>query len=355
MRLLAMLCIPLAMGAPVRPGQTPGTVEGRQARAGDQTQEPPARTDSLGPALTAARALVDGGRPADAIARLTELDQADPRVQLLTGVAMYHADRRREAIALLEAVRPRLPEASIERREAEQVLGLSLFLEGRFADAIPWLERTRAAVPDNLEVNFTLGQAYIQTRNAAGARAALARTFGVAADAPAAHVVTAQLMIRLQMEALAEEELALALARDPKTLRANFLLGQIALFRGQLESAVERSTRELALNPSDAMASYQLGDALLRQNRGDAAIDALQRSLWLNPFYSGPYILLGRAYMQKGQPATAEGMLRRAIEYDPNNRAAHYLLAQLLQQQGRAEEATQEFAIAERLSTRGGE
>jgi Tfp pilus assembly protein PilF len=66
-------------------------------------------------------------------------------------------------------------------------------------------------------------------------------------------------------------------------------------------------------------------------------------------------MLLGRAYMKKAQPATAEGMLRRAIVYDPNNRAAHYLLAQLLQQQGRAEEAAQEFAIAERLSTRGDE
>ncbi len=59
--------------------------------------------------------------------------------------------------------------------------------------------------------------------------------------------------------------------------------------------------------------------------------------------------------MKKGQPATAEGMLRRAIDYDPNNRAAHYLLGQLLQQQGRAEEAKQEFAIAEKLDTRGGE
>jgi tetratricopeptide (TPR) repeat protein len=355
MRLAALLCVALAVIVPARAGQASPAAEGRQVSARDQAREPAAGADALAAALVAARALVDGGRPADAVERLAVLDQAEPRVQLLTGVALYHADRRREAIALLEAVRPRLSDGSVERREAEQVLGLSLFLEGRFADAIPWLERTRAVVPDNLEVNFTLGQAYIQTSNAPAARAALAKTFGVPADSTAAHVVAAQLMIRLQMEALAEEELALALKRDPRTVRANFLLGQIALFRGQLEAAVERSTRELALNPSDAMASYQLGDALLRQNRGDEAIAALQRSLWLNPFYSGPYILLGRAYMKKGQPATAEGMLRRAIEYDPNNRAAHYLLAQLLQQQGREEEAKQEFAVAERLSTRGEE
>jgi tetratricopeptide (TPR) repeat protein len=335
MGLLAVLGVALAIG-----GQTPSPAE-------------PA--DALKPALADARALVDGGRPAEAVERLKAIDQADARVQLLTGVALYHADRRREAIEVLERVRPRLSDGSIERREAEQVLGLSLYLEGRFADAISWLERTRVAMPDNLELNFTLGQAYIQTGNAAGARAALARTFNLTADSAAAHVVTAQLMIRLQMEMLAEAELGLALARDAKTPRANYLLGQIALFRGQLDAAVERSTRELTLNPSDAMAAYQLGDALLRQNRGDEAIDALQRSLWLNPFYSGPYILLGRAYMKKGQPATAEGMLRRAIEYDPNNRAAHYLLAQLLQQMGRAEEAKQEFAVAERLTPRGEE
>ena len=243
MRLLAMLCVALVMGAPVRAGQAPAPVGGAQTAAEDRTRKPAAETDSVAAAVAAARALVDGGRPADAIARLTALDQADPGVQLLTGVALYHADRRREAITALEAVRTRLPDGSIERREAEQVLGLSLFLEGRFADAIPWLERTRSVVPDNLEVNFTLGQAYIQTRNAAAARTALARTFGVAADSAAAHVVAAQLMIRLRMEALAEEELALALKLDPRTVRANFLLGQIAEKAGDLARARQHYQR----------------------------------------------------------------------------------------------------------------
>ena len=143
----------LAIGAPAADRETGG------------------QADSLPPALADARALVDAGRPAEALDRLKAFDQADPRVRLLTGVALYHADRRREAIEVLERVRTALPDGSIERREAEQVLGLSLYLEGRFAEAIPWLERTRAAVPDNLEVNFTLGQAYIQTQDAAGSAA----------------------------------------------------------------------------------------------------------------------------------------------------------------------------------------
>ena len=169
----------------------------------------------------------------------------------------------------------------------------------------------------------------------------------------AAHIVNAQLMMRLQMEPLAEAELKGALAKDAKAPRANYLLGQLALFRGQLDEAVARSQRELAINPSDAVALAQLGDAHVRQGRWDQAIRVLQQSVWLNPYYSAPYILLGRAYLTRNQLATAEGMLRRAIDYDPNNRAAHYLLAQVLQRSGRLEDAQREFAIAERLQSSG--
>jgi tetratricopeptide (TPR) repeat protein len=98
-------------------------------------------------------------------------------------------------------------------------------------------------------------------------------------------------MIRLQAETLAEAELKRALAVDAKVPRANYLLGQVALFRGQLDEAVARSRAELAINPSDALAFQQIGDACVRQARWDEAIEALQRSIWLNPFYSGPYIL----------------------------------------------------------------
>jgi tetratricopeptide (TPR) repeat protein len=319
------------------------------APARAQVESVPAAPPDRAKALAQARASVDGGRASEAIAQLTAMDDGDPGVRHLLGVACYHADDYQRAVAILEPLAASLPDGTPERVETEQVLGLSLFLLGRYADAVPWLERTQKLVPNSLELGHTLGQAYIHTRKPDAARATFARTFGVAADTAAASVVTGQMMIRLQAEDLAEAELKRALTLDPKAARANYLLGTIALFRGQLDEALARSLAEIALNPSDAMAYHQMGDAYVRQSRWDAGIEALQRSLWLNPYYSAPYILLGRAYMKKGQPATAEGMLRRAIEYDPNNRAAHYLLAQLMQQVGRVEEARKLFAIAETL------
>jgi tetratricopeptide (TPR) repeat protein len=308
-----------------------------------------------GDVVKEARALIDRGQARAAVEKLEPLKaSADPKVRHLLGVAYYHADAYQQAVDILLPLRDQFPADSIERREAEQVLGFALHLLGRDADAIPWLERTRTHTPDSTELNFILGQAYIQTRQPAPAREAIARTFNLPPASAAASIVAATQMIRLQMEPLAEAELLRALEIDAKIPRANFLLGQLALFRGQLDEAIARSQRELTINPSDAMALYQIGDAYTRQSKWDEAIRVLQQSMWLNPFYSGTYILLGRSYLKKAQPATAEGMLRRAIDYDPNNRTAHYLLAQLLQQTDRMDEAAREFAIAERLQGQSG-
>jgi tetratricopeptide (TPR) repeat protein len=305
--------------------------------------------------LKQARVLIDQGKPQAAIETLMAIaEPRRPEVSLLLGVAYYHADEHLHAIEQLTPVMDKLPDGSIERREAVQVLGLSNFVLGRFSEALPLLEATRVWAADNAELGYVLGQTYVQTRQTDRARETFARMFQVPAESAAAHLLTAQMMIRLEFEPDAEAELKRAIDKDPKLPRAHALLGQLALFRGRLDEAVLMTEREIGLNPGDGMAFSQLGDARLRQLRWDEGIAALQKSIWLNPFYSAPYILLGKAYMKKGQQATAEGMLTRAIQYDPNNRSAHYLLAQLFQQMGRLEDAKKQFAIAERLQGQPG-
>ena len=304
--------------------------------------------------LAEARRLINAGQPAQAIEQLKTIagdqDQAvQLQASLLLGIAHYHADDPAKAVEVLTPIVDRLPRDSIERREAEQVLGLAAVVAGRYAEAVPRLEATRRWAPENMQLAYALAQAYLQTRQVDAARAVLADLFKVAPQSAAAHLIAAQMMTRLELDSLAEPELARALEKDPRLPSANLLLGQIALFRGRIPDAIAFTTRELAINPASAMAFSQLGDAYVRQAQWDDAIATLQKSIWLNPYYSAPYILMGRAYMKKAQPAVAEGMLRRAIEFDPNNRAAHYLLAQLLQQTGREEDAKREFEIAERL------
>jgi len=315
--------------------------------AAGMTQEP---TDKVAAALREARALIDQSKPAQAVEKLRKLDAAgDPRVAHLMGVALYHAKDPVNAIEKLAPVIDKLADGTTEKREAVQVLGLCNYLAGRIPQSIPYLEQTRAWAPNNMELAYALGMAYIQTRQPAPARESFARMFHVAPDSPAAHLVTAQMMIRVEFEEFAQAELKQAMEKDPKLPQAHFLLGEIAIFRARLDEGIAEMERELELNPANSMALYRLGDAYTRQLKWDDAIAALQKSVWLNPYYSGPYILLGKSYLQKGQPATAEGMLRRAVQFDPNNKSAHYLLGQVLQQLGRPDEAKREFDIAQRL------
>ena len=206
----------------------------------------------------------------------------------------------------------RLASGSLERREAVQVLGLSHYLAGHLAESIPYLEEVRTLVPDDVKLAYTLGMAYAQTRQPDKAREAFARTFRVAPDSAAGHLIAGQMMNRLELEAFAEAELNAALKADPKLPEAHYLLGQIAIFRSRLDEGLALMRDELAINPAHAMALYRIGDIYSRQLKWDAAITALQQSLWINPYYSGPYILLGKAYSKTGQLDAAEDMLRRA-------------------------------------------
>jgi tetratricopeptide (TPR) repeat protein len=310
-------------------------------------QEQPEVTDKT---LVEARALINGGAPQAAIAKLQSSAKIkDPRVAQLLGVAYYHANDLARAIETLAPIIEQLPQNSAERREAAQVLGLSRYLAGHIADSIPFLEQTQAWAPNNIELTYALGMAHIQTRQPGKARQSFARMFRLAPESAAAHLVTAQMMIRLEFEEFAEAELKQALAKDPKLPQTHYLLGQLAIYRSRFDEGVALLEKEIALNPGNAMAYYKLGDAFTRQLKWDEAIAPLQKSVWINPYYSGPYILLGKAYLKKKNLATAEGMLKRAIQFDPNNKSAHYLLAQVYQQTGRQEDAKREFAIAEKL------
>jgi len=305
---------------------------------------------SLSPELTAVRAQILEGRSDLALEQLARMPADVPHVRYLTGLAYYHRDDHVRAIEYLAPVAQTLPVNSPERREAIQVLGLSYYLAGRLREALPLLEQSRQWAQDNRELGHVLGLVYIQTQEPDKARTVIAQTFGVEPTSAAAHLYTAQLMIRVEFHEAAGAELTRALALDPRIPQAHVLLGQLAVFRARLDEAVALFSKAIEISPLDAMAHYRLGEAYSRQQKWDDAIVALQHSLWINPYFSGPYIVLGRAYMTRGQPSTAEGLLRRAVEYDPNNKSAHYLLGQALQTLGREGDAAKEFEIAASLS-----
>jgi len=259
-------------------------------------------------------------------------------------LAAYKQHKFAEAVSqFTEALKSEEPDSS-EYQESVLLLGQSLYLQSKYADSIPWLEKAVSGKAPTPEAAYMLGNACILTRQSEKAVKAFAQLFQVAADSAAARVTTARMMMHQDLADDAAKQAKAALQIDPYIPEAHFILGEVAIFQADLDGAVAELKKEIEINPGSSMAYYRLGDAYTRTENWDQAMAPLERSIWLNSNFSGPYILLGKAYFKRKELANAEGVLRHALRLDPQNLSAHYLLGQTLTQEGKPDEGQKEFA-----------
>lgn len=312
--------------------------------------------ETLEQSITSAQNFLTKGDAAGAIGVLQAALRKYPnseQVKFRLGKIYYSQGDYRKTIEILAGTAGKFPAKSAEQMQIVQMLALSHYILGQLAEAIPHFEKLIQWQPDNGEIAYALGVSYIQTRQPEKSRETFTRLFKVPANSAAAYLLNAKMHIRQQFEETAEIELQKALELDPKLPETRFMLGELAIYKAEIDKGILLLQQEIALNPANAMAYYRLGEALSRQLKWDEAIPPLQKSVWLNPFFSGPYIVLGKVYLKKQDLGNAENLLRRATAIDPKNFGAHHLLAQVLQQAGRAEEAKAEFALAEKLRGSG--
>ena len=309
-------------------------------------------SDSVEQAIITAQNLLKKGDAAGALSILQTAAQKYPKndvVKFWLGKTFYSQGNYQKTIEVLNLLEDKFPKNSAEQMQTVQMLGLSHYILGHLAEAIPNFEKLMQWQPENNEMAYALGVSYIQTRQPEKSRQTFAKLFNVPTNSASAYLLNAKMQMRQQFEETAEVELNKALELDPKLPDVRFVLGELAIYHAEIDKGIEFLKQEIALNPSNSMAYYRLGEGLSRQLKWDEAIPPLQKSIWLNPFFSGPYIVLGKVYLKKQDLGNAESMLRRSTTIDPNNFGAHYLLAQVLQQTGKAEEAKAEFALAEKL------
>jgi tetratricopeptide (TPR) repeat protein len=303
-------------------------------------------------AFAEARRLSQVGKYDEAIAQLLELQGKNPvlaGLQRELGVAYYRkADYVNAAKYLAAALEENPPD-----QEATQLLGLSYYLGGHAAQAIPLLEKVQTWYASaNVDAAYILGICYIQTKDYPKARGAFARMFGVEAESAAAYLFAARMLLRQDIAPVAEEYAVKASALDAKLPLAHQLLGEVYLYQSKLPEAAAQFQAEMAINPGYAAAYYKLADAESRAQKFDDAEKLLQRSIWLDPTSTGPYILLGKVLEKKGEAELSARALQRALSMDPNNPIPHHLLGLTYRDLGRTEDADRELKLAEQLQSR---
>jgi tetratricopeptide (TPR) repeat protein len=329
------------------------------AATAQQTGVPPAPSPALAPPQSAstadfthARALVQQGKLDEAIAELQTMEGGNPQLKgldLEIGTVYYKKSDYPRAIEYLN----KAAGEDANNSEAQQLLGLSYYLGGHPAQAIPLLEKVQTWFPSaNVDASYILGICYIQTKDYAQARKAFARMFDVPPDSAASYLFTARMLLRQEFDPVAEEYAEKAVALDPRLPLAHFLLGELYLYKSRVPEAIAEFQKELALNPAHAATYYKLADAYSRLQKFDDAERLLQRSIWLDATSTGPYILMGKVLEKKGEFELAVRSLQRAAAMDPNNPTTHHLLGQAYRDLGKKEEAENELKLAQQLQSK---
>jgi tetratricopeptide (TPR) repeat protein len=119
----------------------------------------------------------------------------------------------------------------------------------------------------------------------------------------------------LKIKAEAEQEYKLAVAANSSDEKAITRLGDIAVEKGDLDSAAAFYRQALAVAPSDADAS----------------------------------IGLARVYTERDDPKAALPLLERVTAADPSNELAHYRLATVYRKLNRPEDAKREVTTYQKL------
>jgi tetratricopeptide (TPR) repeat protein len=304
------------------------------------------------PTFESARDLAARGKIDQAMAQLDALAAQNPvptGVHRLRGVIFYQREQFTDAIDAFTKAEEQDP----NDRESIEMHGVSLFRLGRIQQAIPLLEKGRAAVESaNIDPNYVLALCYADVQRYDDSRHAFAAQFGFQPDSPQAYLLAGRMFLRRELKDEAGEQAKKALALDARLPMAHELLGEVALARSDTPTAIQEFEAERTINPLNADLYDRLGDAYLRSGEYTQAQEALNRAVLLEPNSTGPYILLGETFLKLKQPIQALHYLDHAEKMDPANYITHNLLGQAYKATGQVDAANREFRMVVALQHR---
>lgn len=127
----------------------------------------------------------------------------------------------------------------------------------------------------------------------------------------------------------AEEALKRAVELKSDFSPAHFLLSQIALRRGDLAGAIERTEHAKNAAPGDIGIIFQLGYLYYQNSNLDRAEAEFAQAVALNPQYSNARYFLGLIYDRRGKATQAIEQFKIIEEFNPGNKEVRRILDNL--------------------------
>lgn len=273
-----------------------------------------------------------------------KIDPQQSSVRLNLGITLMRAEHFDDARTELAKVVTMQPENLLARN----LLGLCLLKLDRVEEGIAELEVVHRANPKDMDASYTLTSAYLKTSQLDKAEPIIREM--ESGDSAQAHFIVGSYYLAKLDHRRAIQDLALAVARDPKLPEAHVQLAYAYFFDFQWDLSVKMCQEELALNPDDSNAVSLLGSIYRQRGRIDEATELLDKAIRLRPDdYEVLYqtALLARAKKDYSQ---ALALLNRVIQLRPDFPPAHITLVRLYTALKRPDDAQREQATVNLLN-----
>jgi tetratricopeptide (TPR) repeat protein len=147
------------------------------------------------------------------------------------------------------------------------------------------------------------------------------------ADSPEFFITLAESESDAAIYAEASEDLERAIALDPKSHQAHYLLGYVLLRMNDADGAISEFHTAIDLGSGQSRTYYQLALALRSKQDEVGEEQALNRALAIDGHYAPAQCEMGRILLEDHRVADAVSHLEAAIEYNPRAEEGYFLLA----------------------------
>lgn len=266
-----------------------------------------------------------GGHGSDSTLRTTETlanETRNLKPQAVVEVTTDPASRVGAKVASESELRSAVADAPTSFRANHQ-LGILYLHAGKYAEAIPVLERAYLAEPANLENQYELGLAYKGSGDLHQARKRVGAFIAKQTSADLCRLA-AELDEQLGDPLAAVREYAEAARLDPSE-QNYFEWGSDLLLHRAVLQAQEVLRKGAEAYPRSVRMQTALGTALFAGARYDQAAQRLCIASDLSPEDPNPYLFMGRIQIAAPDPLSCiEPRLQRFVQSQPGSSVANY-------------------------------
>jgi tetratricopeptide (TPR) repeat protein len=252
-------------------------------------------------------------------------------VNLLTNRLDEAEANLRAAVALAE-----------ENADARRLLGLTLWQQYRFPEAVEQYEINVQLKPDSESSNRILVDALVTLKEKTIAEMVIRRWQQASPGSRMARYYLADLMYssgRYQ-DALREFSATLELrGDDPPDAIVKIRLGQVYSGLNQIDDAIEAYRQAKSFEPLSTASYGALGNLYLMRNLNKEALEQFMAIVELEPGNAQAHANLAQTHLRLSQYPQAVASAQAALQIDGEMNEAWYSLAQALRRLGRDDEA----------------